>query len=82
MILTPWGVPFHPVVVICLGKILLLKSVLGHCDRTLLQIEQGTLKEILYFALSYCSICLVLSGLGKNLLLKSVLGHCDRVLTR
>ena len=25
------GVPFHPVVVICLGKNLLLKSLLGHC---------------------------------------------------
>ena len=31
MILTPLGVPFHPVVVICLGKNILLKSVLGHC---------------------------------------------------
>ena len=31
MILTPYGVPFHPVVVIGLGKNLLLKFVLGHC---------------------------------------------------
>ena len=31
VILTPQGVPFHPVVVIGLGKNLLLKSVLGHC---------------------------------------------------
>ena len=30
------GVPFHPVVVIGLGKNLLLKSVLGHC------VEDGT----------------------------------------
>ena len=29
--LTPYGVTFHPVVVIGLGKNLLLKSVLGHC---------------------------------------------------
>ena len=31
MILTPYGVPFHPVVVIGLGKNLLFKSVLAHC---------------------------------------------------
>ena len=31
VILTPYGVPFLPVVVICLGKNLLLRSVLGHC---------------------------------------------------
>ena len=31
MILTPQGVPFHPVVVIGLGKNLLFKSVLAHC---------------------------------------------------
>ena len=31
VVLTPQGVPFHPVVDICLGKNLLLKSVLGHC---------------------------------------------------
>ena len=30
------GVPFHPVVVIGLGKNLLLKSVLGHCVLNLL----------------------------------------------
>ena len=32
VILTPLGVPFHPVVVIGLGKNLLFKSVLAHCD--------------------------------------------------
>ena len=32
MILTPYGVTFHPVVVIGLGKNLLFKSVLAHCD--------------------------------------------------
>ena len=32
MILTPYGVPFHPVVVIGLGKNLLFKSVLAHCE--------------------------------------------------
>ena len=31
MILTPYGVTFHPVVVIGLGKNLLFKSVLAHC---------------------------------------------------
>ena len=31
-ILNLWGVPFHPVVVVDLGKNLLFKSVLGHCD--------------------------------------------------
>ena len=33
MILTPWGVTFHPVVVIGLGKNLLFKSVLAHCEK-------------------------------------------------
>ena len=32
VIMTPQGVPFHPVLVIGLGKNLLFKSVLGHCD--------------------------------------------------
>ena len=32
MILTPKGVTFQPVVVIGLGKNLLFKSVLGHCE--------------------------------------------------
>ena len=32
MILTPKGVPFHPVVVIGLGKNLLFKSVLARCE--------------------------------------------------
>ena len=31
MILTPYGITFHPVVVIGLGKNLLFKSVLAHC---------------------------------------------------
>ena len=31
VILTPWGVPFHPVVVIGLGKNLLFKTILAHC---------------------------------------------------
>ena len=31
VIMAPQGVPFHPVVVIGLGKNLLFKSVLGHC---------------------------------------------------
>jgi hypothetical protein len=35
-----WGVPFHPVVVICLGKNLLFKSVLGHCV-----LPKGSLKR-------------------------------------
>ena len=33
------GVPFHPVVVIGLGKNLLLKSVLGHCELTIISIS-------------------------------------------
>ena len=33
MILTPEGVPFHPLVVIGLGKNLLFKSVLAHCTK-------------------------------------------------
>ena len=32
IILTPYGVTFHPVVVIGLGKNLLFKSVLAHCE--------------------------------------------------
>ena len=32
VIMTPQGVPFYPVVVIGLCKILLFKSVLGHCE--------------------------------------------------
>ena len=32
MILTPLGVTFHPVVVIGLGKNILFKSVLAHCE--------------------------------------------------
>jgi len=35
VILTPWGVSFHPVVVIGLGKSLLFKSVLAHRARFL-----------------------------------------------
>ena len=32
MILTPLGVPFHSAVVIGLGKNLLFKSILAHCE--------------------------------------------------
>ena len=33
LILDLWGISFHAVVVFGLGKDILLKSVLGHCDK-------------------------------------------------
>ena len=45
-ILTPQGVTFHPVVVIGLGKNLLFKSVLAHCDLPMCPIIKLKLKLI------------------------------------
>ena len=38
LILDLWGISFHAVVVFALGKNLLFKSALGHCDLALLRI--------------------------------------------
>ena len=41
-----WGISFHAVVVFGLGKDLLLKSVLGHCEYSLL----GGIKKKLFIS--------------------------------
>ena len=33
LILDPWGISFHPAVVVGLGNDLLFNSILGHCAR-------------------------------------------------
>ena len=45
VILTPYGVSFHPVVVIGLGKNLLLKTVLGHCENWYFNKVQNILRR-------------------------------------
>ena len=44
LILDLWGISFHAVVVFGLGKNLLFKSILGHCEGKLSQLETLVLK--------------------------------------
>ena len=45
LILDPWGISFHAVVVFALGKNFLFKSALGHCE-VIFQLNQLVLVKI------------------------------------
>ena len=44
LILDLWGISFHAVVVFCLGKDLLFKSVLGRCDNIVIEAANEVVK--------------------------------------
>jgi hypothetical protein len=58
LILDLWGISFHAVVVFGLGKNLLFKSVLGHCDYVLyyIRIIQQEVR-IIHSGLIGCFLC-------------------------
>ena len=68
VILTPYGVYFHPVVVIGLGKNLLFKSVLAHCDYCMQKLWKSDIIIMLNYLTNIKCFCLRLEGKKKSVL--------------